>query len=67
MLLYFILGIAFVIIFKILEDLFTSFAELIISAINVAIAKNNLKIKKIMETSKKEEEENPQEEHKIGF
>ena len=65
MLLYFVLGFIFFPLFRNFDEFLTSLTEMLISFINLIIAKNNIKIKSMVEENKEEEE--PQETNKIGF
>lgn len=53
MLLYFILGALFIVLFKFIEENMAALAELCISKINLVIANNNLAMKKLVEEAEK--------------
>lgn len=67
MLLYFILGALFIVLFKFIEEIMAALAELCISKINLVIANNNLAMKKLVEEAEKSKKEDDEEKPLIGF
>ena len=67
MLLCFILGALFIVLFKFVEEIITAFAELCISKINLIIAKNNLTMKKLVEEAEVRNKEDEEQKPQIGF
>ena len=67
MLLYFILGALFIVLFKFIEENMAALAELCISKINLVIANNNLAMKKLIEEAEKSKKEDDEEKPQIGF